>query len=87
MKRRAEIMLIKEAQKDLTREEIERWDLRTDEDGIWRMSGRFGLQRSQDRLIYLPRKHPIVTLLIRKVHKVCGHFGIAYTLAEFKTHY
>uniref|UniRef100_A0A0N5AYE4 Phage protein n=1 Tax=Syphacia muris TaxID=451379 RepID=A0A0N5AYE4_9BILA len=34
IKRRAEIMLIKEAQKDLTREEVEKWDLRTDEDGI-----------------------------------------------------
>uniref|UniRef100_A0A0N5ATP8 Integrase_H2C2 domain-containing protein n=1 Tax=Syphacia muris TaxID=451379 RepID=A0A0N5ATP8_9BILA len=51
------------------------------------MSGRFGLQRSQDRLIYLPRKHPIVTLLIRKAYGVCGHFGKAYTLAEFRTHY
>uniref|UniRef100_A0A0N5B1H4 Transposase_23 domain-containing protein n=1 Tax=Syphacia muris TaxID=451379 RepID=A0A0N5B1H4_9BILA len=37
IKRSAEVMLIKEAQKDLTREEIKKWDLILDEDGIWRM--------------------------------------------------
>uniref|UniRef100_A0A0N5AYJ0 Uncharacterized protein n=1 Tax=Syphacia muris TaxID=451379 RepID=A0A0N5AYJ0_9BILA len=50
LKRKAEVMLIREAQNDVTRAEIERWE---DEDGVWRLSGRFELQLPCDDSFFL----------------------------------
>uniref|UniRef100_A0A0N5B1I4 Integrase_H2C2 domain-containing protein n=1 Tax=Syphacia muris TaxID=451379 RepID=A0A0N5B1I4_9BILA len=87
LKKKAKIMLIRESQKRLTSNDIEEWDLQQDEDGIWKVSGRFELQMSTDKPIYLPCDHPIVTMLVLKAHRDCGHFGVAYTLSEFRKTY
>lgn len=84
---RAENMLIREAQKEISLGEIKKWDLVLDDDDIWRLAGRFELQPKNSKLIYLPRTHPIVTLLVRKAHEKAGHFGESYTLAKFRKKY
>uniref|UniRef100_A0A0N5B0Q0 Uncharacterized protein n=1 Tax=Syphacia muris TaxID=451379 RepID=A0A0N5B0Q0_9BILA len=49
--------------------------VKQDQEGIWRLSGRFELQ---PKPICLPREYPIVALATRKAHG-CGHFDGAYT--------
>uniref|UniRef100_A0A0N5B1J3 Integrase_H2C2 domain-containing protein n=1 Tax=Syphacia muris TaxID=451379 RepID=A0A0N5B1J3_9BILA len=82
--KKAETRLFKEAQKTITQEEIKRWKLSKDQEELWRVSGRLALQLHNEKPIYIPREHPIVTQLILEAHENCGHFGTAYTLTAFR---
>uniref|UniRef100_A0A0N5AAI3 Integrase_H2C2 domain-containing protein n=1 Tax=Syphacia muris TaxID=451379 RepID=A0A0N5AAI3_9BILA len=84
LKREAEIMFIKEAQKSIAQEEIDGWELFKDKKLIWKLSGRCALQSECDKAVYLPKEYPVVTQLILEAHKNCGHFGAPYTLTEFR---
>lgn len=83
LRKKAEVMLLKEVQKTLTREEIKKWELTKDEEELWRISGRFASQLAEEKPIYLPRNHSIVSQLILEADENCGHFGTAHTLTAF----
>ena len=80
----AEILLLRQAQVDVSQEEIKRWDLKQDEIGLWRVHGRLGKLDNSKKPVYLPRKHPFTTTLLLEAHMKCGHFGVSYTLSQFR---
>ncbi|VDM51207.1 unnamed protein product [Toxocara canis] len=82
--KKAEEILLRQAQAHL-QDEIEKWHLEKDENGIWRFSGRLNaLQTPSANLIFLPRAHHITKLLVESAHAQVMHSGVAQTLTKFR---
>jgi len=77
----AEIFLIKRAQLEISEDEVLKWNLRKDEEGIFKVFCRLGNVSLPDRFpIFLPRNCYITKLLVLKVHQDCLHSGVSHTL-------
>uniref|UniRef100_A0A0N5AZI8 DUF1758 domain-containing protein n=1 Tax=Syphacia muris TaxID=451379 RepID=A0A0N5AZI8_9BILA len=83
-KEKAEQMVIKAAQKDISSEEIERWNLIKDDNGVWRKSCKIG-NINELQQIYLPREHPIVMQIVLDIHGKIDHASCLLTMDEFRT--
>ena len=79
-----EIVLLHQAQTNVSTSDIQKWDLKLDKNGLWRVWGRLGKLELSRHPIFLPRQHPITTMLLMRAHKECGHFGVSHTLCQFR---
>ena len=81
----AETALFRQAQLEISKEDIKKFDLKPDESGVYRVYGRLGkLDENKEKLIFLPRHDRITELLILKAHEESGHFGTAQTLCKLR---
>jgi len=86
----AECMWVKEAQKELNVEKLQK--LRpTIEDGVVVVGGRaerwMQATWNRQKFILLPGKHPISVLIARYAHKSGGHLGVMASIAKVRSTY
>lgn len=81
----AENLLLKQCQLDVSQEDIDKWGLRMNKNGIWEVHGRLGnFADLRPAPIFMPRKNRITALLILQEHAKQKHAGPAQTLANLR---
>lgn len=76
--------MLKQAQLQVTKDNIQLWNLEKNKFGLWKVMGCLSQLKQQETPIFLLSKHPFMQMLIIEAHKKSGHFCVTHTLCQFR---